>query len=299
MKSFYNVNIMIFEVILNVKTSYVTDDLNLGKAFPSMPANCREALLAVAMSVREDPEPQSLGSRAVSLAAALLITIPVSGFAQEESAITVRHGDRDRNQVAITVDDCYEISKVEAITELCQEYNITCTFFVIGSALKFQDAEVWKKVVEAGCEIGNHSWGHIDLRELNAHQIKFQMLRTQQKVDELLGYHYPMQVMRPPFGHTNNTVAKSVSVIGYQAVVRWDVSQTDVSKAIRNVENGSILLYHARAKDVRCLEELIPALLENGYECVTVSELLELDDIIIDETSEIYIYDKQKAKNLR
>ena len=68
-----------------MKTSCVTDDLNLGKAFPSMSANCREALLAAAMSVREDPEPQSLGSRAVSLVAALLITIPISSFAEEES----------------------------------------------------------------------------------------------------------------------------------------------------------------------------------------------------------------------
>ena len=45
--------------------------------------------------------------------------------------------------------------------------------------------------------------------------------------------------------------------------------------AMKDVENGSILLYHANAKDVRCLRQLIPALLEN-YECVTVSELLHL-----------------------
>lgn len=42
-----------------------------------------------------------------------------------------------------------------------------------------------------------------------------------------------------------------------------------------------------------CLEKLIPALLENGYKCVTISELLELDDIVIDEESEIYVYDKR------
>ena len=76
--------------------------------------------------------------------------------------------------------------------------------------------------------------------------------------------------------------------------MKWDVSQTDASIAIRDVENGSILLYHAREKDVRCLEKLIPALLEKGYECVTVSELLELDDIVIDEKSEIYIYDSRQ-----
>lgn len=230
----------------------------------------------------------------IALWTALLLLPWRMTLADEQMAITVRHGDREQKQIAITVDDCYEISKVDAITTLCQEYHIVCTFFVIGSALKFQDADIWKQVVEAGCEIGNHSWGHKNLTELNAHQVKFQTLRTQQKVDELLGYHYPMQVMRPPFGKTNSTVAGIVSGLGYQAVVKWDVSQTDASIAIRDVENGSILLYHAREKDVRCLEKLIPALLEKGYECVTVSELLELDDIVIDEKSEIYIYDSRQ-----
>ena len=273
--------------------SCMADDLSLGKAFPPMPAGCRETLLVVVMSVQEEPKQQSLGSRAASLVVALIMALPVSGYAEEQMTITVRHGDRDHKQVAITVDDCYDISNVQAITELCEKYDITCTFFVIGNALKFQDAEVWQQVVESGCEIGNHSWGHIDLRELNAHQVRFQMLRTQQKVDELLGYHYPMQVMRPPFGQTNSKVARIVYGIGYQAIVKWDVSQTNASQAIRSVKNGSILLYHARKKDVQCLDKLIPALLENGYKCVTVSELLELDDIVIDEESEIYVYDKR------
>ena len=242
----------------------MTDNLRMIEAFPSMSPDCREALYFVVWNVREEPKPQSLGSRVASLAVALTIALPASGFAKEESAITIRHGDRNRKRVAITVDDCYEISKVQAVTELCQRYDVTCTFFVIGSALKYKDADVWKQVVEAGCEIGNHSWGHKNLRELNEHQVKFQMLRTQQKMDEILEYHYPMQVMRPPFGLTNGTIAEIVHGLGYQAVVKWDVSQTDFTKAIRSVENGSILLYHARGKDVRCLEKLIPALHGKG-----------------------------------
>ena len=112
----------------------------------------------------------------IALWTALLLLPWRMTVADEQMAITVRHGDREQKQIAITVDDCYEISKVEAITTLCQEYHIVCTFFVIGSALKFQDADIWKQVVEAGCEIGNHSWGHKNLTELNAHQVEFQTL---------------------------------------------------------------------------------------------------------------------------
>ena len=70
-------------------------------------------------------------------------------------------------------------------------------------------------------------------------------------------------------------MVEAIEEAGYLHAVRWDVSQTDPDQAMKDVENGSILLYHANPKDVRCLRQLIPALLEN-YECVTVSELLYL-----------------------
>ena len=67
------------------------------------------------------------------------------------------------------------------------------------------------------------------------------------------------------------------------------MSQTDAAKAITKVQNGSILLYHARHKDYVCLETLIPQLLEAGFEPVTVSELFGFPP---PETSEeLYVYD--------
>lgn len=206
---------------------------------------------------------------------------------------TVRCGDRKQNKIAITIDDCYDVDHVLAAIELCEKHEIPITFFPIGNALKFADGELWQRAIDAGCEIGNHSWGHKDLTELSDRQIRFQMLRGQQKLDEMLGYHYPMQVMRPPYGSTSKRVAAAVASVGYRSVVKWDVSQTDASKAFRDAQNGSILLYHARAKDIQCLKKLIPRLLEQEYECVTVSELLGFDAVVPSEG--IYVYDQEHA----
>lgn len=232
----------------------------------------------------------------------LLALVCCTHFALQTTAVlasteisTVRFGDREQKKIAITVDDCYETNHVLAAIELCEEHEIPITFFPIGNALKYADGELWQRVVDTGCEIGNHSWGHKDLTGLTDRQIRFQMLRTQQKLDGLLGYHYPMQVMRPPYGTTSKQVAAAVASVGYLSVVKWDVSQTDASKAIHDVQNGSILLYHARAKDIRCLKTLIPRLLDDGYECVTVSELLGFDAVVPSE--EIYIYEKEHAAN--
>lgn len=206
---------------------------------------------------------------------------------------TVRHGDRHSPTIAITIDDCYDRDHILAAIELCEEYDIAVTFFPIGNALKFADGELWQRALDAGCEIGNHSWGHKNLTKLSSRDIRFQMLRTQQKIDEMLGYHYPMQVMRPPYGSTNNKVAEAVASVGYLHAITWDVSQTNAKKAIKDVQNGSILLYHARAKDIKCLKKLIPQLLEQGYECTTVSELLGLEPVVISE--EIYTYQSADA----
>lgn len=193
--------------------------------------------------------------------------------------VSVRFGDRAAKQVAITVDDCYNAGHVRAILDLCREHGIQVTFFVLGAALKTDDARLWQSVVEAGHEIGNHSYDHKTLTQLSARDVAEQLKLTQQRVDELLGYHYPIRVMRPPYGSTNYGLEIAVEKAGYLAVVQWDVSQTDADKAFLHVKNGSILLYHTNQKDVHCLQRLIPLLLEEGYACVTVSELLGLEAV--------------------
>lgn len=213
-----------------------------------------------------------------------LFLIPIFPAYAVEAGYTVFHGSRDKPDIAITVDDCYNIENVQAILALCEEHGVPVTFFVIGSALKTKDGPVWQSAIDMGCEIGNHTWSHPQLYKLNSREIKSQLRRTQDKLDRILGHHYPMQVMRPPTGRLSADPAKksdiwvveAIEAAGYLHAVRWDVSQTNPDKAIRQVQNGSILLYHANKKDIRCLKQLIPDLLDAGYHCVTVSELLGL-----------------------
>ena len=211
--------------------------------------------------------------------------------------ITYRFGSREEQKIAVTIDDCYHAEDVRAVLDILQANDVRATFFPIGKALKYEDAALWQEVVASGCEIGNHSWGHTYLTKLSRQKIKFQMLRTQEKVDALLDCHYPMQVMRPPMGKTNQK-EESVAAVGYLAVVKWDVSETDPVKALAAVQNGSILLFHARKKDAKCLSVLIPQLVAEGYQLVTVSELLGLPEIVC--SAEKYVYHRRDTEeNIR
>ena len=104
---------------------------------------------------------------------------------------------------------------------------------------------------------------------------------------------------RPPYGSvakgsklTEQQVIKAVKHYGFSHVIHWDVSETkDLKKALDDVQNGSILLFHAKEKDTKFLEKLIPELKDRGYEMVTVSALFGFDP---PETGgELYVYHKE------
>ena len=240
-------------------------------------------------------------------AAALGLLLMITTSAAEQSAedllgvFTLNHGSRDSKKIAITMDDVYEPEWVWKTVELCGEYGITMTFFPIGINLKEEDGDNWRALVAAGHEIGSHSSNHKEFHDIGDFVAIERLGKFQERLDKTLGYHYPVRWFRPPFGNinakdgTSRAMVRAIRTYGYDHIVRWDVSETDPVKAFPKVQNGSILLYHARHKDYVCLTELIPKLLEAGFEPVTVSELFGFDKP--EAGGEPYIYDKEKYKN--
>lgn len=210
-----------------------------------------------------------------------LLTVTSTALAEIKSGFTMYHGSRDEKRICITVDDLKLTEWVQAIFDLSQELDVPMTFFVLGYVLQDEDADMWRAIAESNCEIGNHTYNHAELTQLSGRDIVANLNRTQNRLDEVLGYHYQMRVMRPPYGHINidgssYKVSTAVDAAGYEHMALWDVSQTDPDKCYKNVKNGSILLFHSMPADLHCLEELLPRLIEDGYEFVTVSQMAEL-----------------------
>lgn len=202
----------------------------------------------------------------------------------------VRNGDRESKRIAITVDDCKNKEYLYATFDLSQAMEIPFTYFPSGYALKEEDGDLWRSIIDAGCEIGCHAYAHDRLTDMSTTGMLQTLLRSQEQLDKVLGFHYGMQVMRPPHGKlesekvSRSTVLSRIERAGFLKVVLWDVSQTDLDKCLTKVQNGSILLFHAEKKDYHCLEKLLPQLKEQGYEFVTVSDLLGLPENEISDT---------------
>ncbi len=232
--------------------------------------------------------------RILSLLLALLLLCGFSA-AEEEFPFAIHHGSRESPKIAITVDDGFDLPCLWKIRDLFKEYGITGTFFPVGYVLFESDRENWQKVLDYGNEIGSHNYPHAGLGNCAGRDIVRNLGRFQERLDATLGYHYEVRSFRPPFGRIRSdngdimNAVNSVKKYGYEHIILWDVSQTRADVAIHQVQNGSVLLYHARPADYECLKTLIPALLEKGFQPVTVSELLGYGP---NETSETpYIYD--------
>lgn len=239
--------------------------------------------------------------RFAAFIAALLMILPLVCSADETDTLpfTIRAAEEETNKIALTIDDCYDLERVKDAVDLCNKYGITMTFFPLGTVLHPEDRELWQSVLDAGCEIGSHSYTHTSLPKLDSWSIISAMGRTQQALDATLGYHYEIRWIRPPYGllapsdgsASSDKVVAALRKYGFKHAVKWNVSQTDPSKAVWQIKPGCIALYHARTKDIRCLDTIIPQLLEKGYEPVTLSELLGFPPA---ETSDkMYVFDKK------
>ncbi len=224
--------------------------------------------------------------RQTALTLAMLL-VATAAFAYPPG-FAVHHGDRETKRVAITIDDCWDFDVLRAMHELCVKYNVPVTWFVLGRQFKVEDREMWQGIIDHGSEIGNHLYNHIDLTTNKAYYSRNMILLSQERLDQTLGYHYPLRLLRPPYGNVDNASLNLLEEYGVEKVILWDVSNTNVQGAFSDTQNGSILLFHTNYADLRCLEELIPMLLDAGYELVTVSELLGLEPL---ETSEeLYVF---------
>jgi len=246
--------------------------------------------------------------RMISIVLALLFLFGAVGAGAETneelmaSSFVLRHADRSIPKVAITVDDCYQSATewIQRDVELCRKYGIAMTFFplVYTGCLEEKYRDLWQEVVDSGCEIGTHSNRHVKFGNRDAIGIIGGLGRAQEALDKTLGYHYEVRWLRPPYGSiakgkrlNEASVKKAIMKYGFEHIVDWDVSETmDLKKALKATQNGSILLFHSKKKDTLFLEKLIPELLEQGYQLVTVSELFGFDPPETGE--ELYVYNK-------
>ena len=189
--------------------------------------------------------------------------------------------DPDKPMIALTFDDG-PCKHTERLLDILAQYRVKATFFVIGNQIEIDNRpETLKRIVAEGHEIGAHSWSHRDLTTLSSEDIVDEIMNTRMKIQSITGVD--TRFLRPPYGAYNNET-KRICAEHYIVMINWSLDTLDwetcdadkVYEDIMNqVKDGNIILCHdLYGTTVDAMERVIPDLIAQGYQLVTVSELL-------------------------
>lgn len=191
----------------------------------------------------------------------------------------LEHGDRNRPQIALTVDDGPDPVYTPRILDIFRDHAVKATFFVVGGAAE-QYPDLVMRMKKEGHEVGSHSYSHPYFHRLSWTGAVREIRMTRWVLDRILGEE--CKLFRPPHGKLSLRSLIPAWAAGQQ-VVMWNIDLRDYRASAGEVEaqlertsisSGDIILYHGvNEASLKALPHVIKAALAKGREAVTISEL--------------------------
>ena len=183
----------------------------------------------------------------------------------------------NQKKIAITFDDGPHPTYTEELLDGLKERGVHATFFVTGEHAELHP-DIIRRMKEEGHLIGNHTYSHIQLRSSNKEKFREELIKTNEVVKEIIGED--LIYVRPPYGSWDKSFEKELNMFP----VLWTIDPTDwsclsaetVTKRVvkKAKDNGIILLHDYYETSVEAALAIVDELLEEGYEFVTVEEIL-------------------------
>ena len=160
------------------------------------------------------------------------------------------------------------------ILDILKQYGVHASFFVLGRKVE-ANADIIRRIVAEGHDIGNHSWSHPHLSEISLEEALKQMHDCDVALEKVLGYKPTLA--RPPYGSTRDD-------LGYPMIV-WNLDPKDwrdrdpelvAHRILTEVTPGALgILHDVYPTTTQAVELFLPKLLEMNYKVLTVTELFE------------------------
>lgn len=185
--------------------------------------------------------------------------------------------DPAKPMIALTYDDGPYAPVGNRIMDCMERHNGRATFFVVGNRVNSYQDEM-RRMHSSGHEIGNHSYSHKYLQKLGAADIRKEIEAGNQAIAAVTGVSPAL--VRLPGGGSNATVLANI----HQPVILWNVDTRDwatrnadqtTAAVLGKVKDGDIVLMHELYQSTAdATDRLVPALSDQGFQLVTVSELI-------------------------
>ncbi len=191
-----------------------------------------------------------------------------------------RRGDPTLSLVSLTYDDCYAIGTLQDLEALLAESPSTSvTFFPTGKALlntACADESIWKRLRDAGHEIGYHTHEHRHSSELTLEEMRADYALWLEAATAALGEEPAVRFARPPYADLSDSFRGLCEEMGL--VVAWWTHDWSYRTGLgpdprAALQGGDIGLLHPGAAALQMTAEVLDWLPWLGLRGVGLSRL--------------------------
>ncbi|MED4015293.1 polysaccharide deacetylase family protein [Sutcliffiella cohnii] len=195
------------------------------------------------------------------------------------SASPIYKGHEDKKMVSFIVNVAWGNEYIPDMLETLKKHEIKATFFLEGRWVK-ENPSIAKMIVDAGHEVGNHSYSHPNMKTLGANAVRDQLLKTNSVIEATTGVK--VKWFAPPSGSFRQEVVEIAKQYN-MGTIMWSVDTIDwqrpepnviVDRVMGKVHPGAIILMHPTDPTSKSLETLIVSIKEKDLHIGTISSLL-------------------------
>ncbi len=193
----------------------------------------------------------------------------------------------DKKAICLTWDDGPSVNTPTIMNALIDNGG-RGTFFVVGNRVDSY-SQYLKDNYKAGNQIGNHSWSHPAFSSMSADAIRKEIKDTNAKIKSVTGK--APTIARTPYGITSSSVNSAVNM----PIILWSIDTLDwktqnadstYNSIMNNARDGAVVLMHdLYSATASASVRAIPALVDRGYQLVTVEEMALLKGVTLQKGS--------------
>lgn len=187
----------------------------------------------------------------------------------------------DKKELFLTFDDGPVPGPTEFVVNTLESYGAKATFFCIGDNVR-KHPEIFKKVVNGGHAVGNHTFNHLKGWNTSLSTYLGNIIECEAQFQQHgIG---SSKLFRPPYGRITSRQIGALKT-AYN-IVMWDVLTSDYAKSlsperclkgsIEATRPGSIIVFHDSLKAERNMTYALPRFLDHfanqGYVFRTLRE---------------------------
>lgn len=194
-------------------------------------------------------------------------------------AAPIYRGHPEKPMIGFLVNVAWGNEYIPEMLKTMKKHGVKSTFFLEGRWAK-KNPELTKMIVDAGHEIGNHSYTHPDLKTASRELIRKELVETNKVIEAVAGVE-PIW-FAPPSGSYRDEVVQIASELNLKTVL-WTVDTIDwkhpepnemVKRVVGKVHPGALILMHPTSSTANGMESLIKNIKDKGYHLGELSDVL-------------------------